>query len=125
LKKLFFFCLSVSFFDVQAQKITKSNIVLIIADDLGYGDMGSYGNEIIRTPHLDQLAAQGVRFTEAYAGASVCSPSTGTLLTGKHTGHARIRVNMTRQGGVEGSNDGVHVRRRSLLDTYTTVAHIL
>jgi len=123
--KLFFFCLSVSFFDVQAQKITKPNIVLIIADDLGYGDLGSYGNEIIRTPHLDQLAAQGVRFTDAYAGASVCSPSRGTLLTGKHTGHARIRGNMTRQGGVEGFKDGVPVRRPSLLDTDTTVAHIL
>ncbi|WDF66861.1 sulfatase-like hydrolase/transferase [Sphingobacterium oryzagri] len=110
---------------VQAQKIAKPNIILIVADDLGYGDLGSYGNEIIKTPNIDKLAAQGIRFTDAYAGASVCSPSRGTLLTGKHTGHARIRGNMTRQGGVEGLKDGVPVRRPSLLDSDSTVAQIL
>lgn len=107
---------------VQAQKIAKPNIVLIVADDLGYGDLGSYGSQIIKTPHLDRLAAQGIRFTDAYAGASVCSPSRGTLLTGKHTGHARIRGNMTRQGGVEGFKDGVAIRRPSLLATDSTFA---
>jgi len=98
----FFLAIFAPIFYVQAQEITKPNIILIVADDLGYGDLGSYGSQIIKTPHLDKLATQGVRFTDAYAGASVCSPSRGTLLTGKHTGHARIRGNMTRQGGVEG-----------------------
>ena len=123
--KCFFLAIFACIFYVQAQEITKPNIILIVADDLGYGDLGSYGSQIIKTPHLDRLAAQGVRFTDAYAGASVCSPSRGTLLTGKHTGHARIRGNMTRQGGVEGFKDGVPVRRPSLLDTDTTVAQIL
>ncbi|KGE13730.1 sulfatase-like hydrolase/transferase [Sphingobacterium deserti] len=109
----------------QAQKISKPNIILIVADDLGYGDLGSYGNKIIKTPNVDKIAAQGIRFTDAYAGASVCSPSRGTLLTGKHTGHARIRGNMTRKGGVEGLKDGVPVRRPSLLESDTTFAQIL
>ena len=58
-----------------------------MADDLGYGDLGSYGQELIRTPSLDQMAAEGVRFTNAYAGASVCNPSRAVLMTGLHQGH--------------------------------------
>jgi arylsulfatase A len=69
------------------------NIILIIADDLGYGDLGCYGQRWIRTPRIDQLAADGVRFTQFYAGAPVCAPSRCTLMTGKHTGHAAIRNN--------------------------------
>lgn len=118
----FLLFLAISVLQVKAQKIVKPNIVLIVADDLGYGDLGSYGSRLIKTPHLDALAAQGIRFTDAYAGASVCSPSRGTLLTGKHTGHARIRGNMTRRGGVEGLKDGIAVRRPSLLKTDTTFA---
>ncbi len=69
------------------------NIVFILADDLGYGDVGCYGQKKIRTPHLDQLAHDGMRFTQAYAGSTVCAPSRCTLLTGLHTGHCRIRGN--------------------------------
>jgi arylsulfatase A-like enzyme len=69
------------------------NILLIVADDLGYGDLGCYGQKKIRTPHLDRLAAQGLRFTQAYAGSSVCAPSRCTLMTGLHTGHCRVRGN--------------------------------
>ncbi|MBN8248462.1 MAG: arylsulfatase [Verrucomicrobia bacterium] len=69
------------------------NIVLIVADDLGYGDLGCYGQTRIRTPHLDRLAAEGLRFTQAYAGNTVCAPSRCALMTGRHTGHARIRSN--------------------------------
>lgn len=68
------------------------NIVYILADDLGYGDLGSYGQELIRTPRLDQLAAEGMRFTQHYSGAPSCHPSRCVLFTGKHTGHARIRA---------------------------------
>ena len=71
----------------------KPNVVLILADDLGYGDLGCYGQQKIRTPHLDRLAAQGMRFTQAYAGSTVCAPSRCALMTGLHTGHCRIRGN--------------------------------
>ncbi|MCS6865979.1 MAG: arylsulfatase [Gemmataceae bacterium] len=69
------------------------NILVIVADDLGYGDVGCYGQKKIRTPHLDQLAHEGMRFTQAYAGSTVCAPSRCALLTGLHTGHCRVRGN--------------------------------
>jgi len=69
------------------------NIVLIVADDLGYAELGSYGQKKIRTPHLDQMAAEGMRFTQFYAGSPVCAPSRYVLMTGKHGGHAYIRDN--------------------------------
>lgn len=72
---------------------TLPNIILIVADDLGYGDLGSYGQTRIRTPNLDQLAAEGMQFTHAYAGNTVCAPSRCALITGKHTGRTRIRSN--------------------------------
>jgi arylsulfatase A-like enzyme len=69
------------------------NIVFILADDLGYGDLGAYGQKRIRTPRLDRLAAEGMRFTQFYSGSPVCAPSRGTFLTGRHTGHAYVRDN--------------------------------
>ncbi len=69
------------------------NIVFILADDLGYGDLGCYGQEKIHTPNIDRLAAEGMRFTQFYCGAPVCAPSRCVLLTGKHLGHAAIRDN--------------------------------
>ncbi len=69
------------------------NIIFILADDLGYGDLGCYGQTKIKTPNLDKLAAEGMRFTSCYAGSTVCAPSRCALLTGFHTGHARIRGN--------------------------------
>ena len=69
------------------------NIVYILADDLGYGELGSYGQALIETPHLDALAASGMRFTQHYAGAPVCAPSRAILLTGLHSGHVPIRGN--------------------------------
>lgn len=75
------------------RSLRKPNIIFILADDLGYGDLGCYGQKKIRTPHLDQLAAEGVRFTQCYAGCTVCAPSRSALMTGQHTGHTRIRGN--------------------------------
>jgi arylsulfatase A-like enzyme len=72
---------------------TRPNIVFILADDLGYGDLGCYGQKQVATPNLDRLAAEGVRFTEAYAGSTVCAPSRCCLMTGLHTGHAKVRTN--------------------------------
>jgi arylsulfatase len=69
------------------------NIIYILADDLGYGELGCYGQEKIETPHLDLLAENGMRFTQHYAGSAVCAPSRCILLTGKHGGHAFIRGN--------------------------------
>ena len=71
----------------------RPNIIYLLADDLGYGDLGAYGQKLIATPRLDALAAQGMRFTQHYAGAPSCAPSRCVLLTGRHTGHARIRAN--------------------------------
>src|SRR5262249_13150191 len=68
-------------------------IIFILADDLGYGDLGCYGQTKIKTPNLDRLAAEGMRFTSCYAGSTVCAPSRCALMTGLHTGHARIRGN--------------------------------
>ncbi len=78
------------------------NIILIVADDLGYGELGSYGQEKIRTPNIDRLAEEGMRFTQHYSGSPVCAPSRAVLLTGLHTGHAYIRDNdeMSERGDV-------------------------
>lgn len=71
----------------------RPNFVLVVADDLGYGELGSYGQRMMRTPRLDRLASEGVRFTHFYSGAAVCAPSRCALLTGRHVGHARVRDN--------------------------------
>jgi arylsulfatase A-like enzyme len=73
----------------------KPNIIFILADDLGYGDLGCYGQTKIQTPNLDRLAAEGMRFTQCYAGSPVCAPSRAVLMTGRHVGHVRIRGNAT------------------------------
>src|SRR5688500_14917868 len=69
------------------------NIVLIQADDLGWGDLSVQGQQKFRTPNIDRLAAEGVRFTQYYSGSTVCAPSRAALMTGQHTGHGRIRGN--------------------------------
>jgi arylsulfatase A-like enzyme len=71
----------------------RPNIIFILADDLGYGDLGCYGQKHIQTPNLDRLAAEGVRFTQFYAGSTVCAPSRCVLMTGLHLGHCVIRGN--------------------------------
>jgi arylsulfatase A-like enzyme len=76
-----------------ADTAIRPNIVFILADDLGYGDLGCYGQTKIHTPSIDRMAAEGMRFTQFYAGASVCAPSRCVLMTGKHTGHCRVRGN--------------------------------
>jgi arylsulfatase A-like enzyme len=69
------------------------NIIFILCDDLGYGDLGCYGQKYIHTPRLDTMAARGIRFTQAYAGSPVSAPSRATLMTGQHTGHTEVRGN--------------------------------
>ncbi|NUM52230.1 MAG: arylsulfatase [Candidatus Hydrogenedentes bacterium] len=76
-----------------AASSAKPNIIFILADDLGYGDLGCYGQDRIKTPNLDRMATEGVRFTQCYAGSTVCAPSRCALMTGLHTGHCWIRGN--------------------------------
>jgi arylsulfatase A-like enzyme len=83
-----------SAFAAAAAPPARPTIVLFLAADLGYGDLGCYGQTRIETPNLDRLAAEGMRFTQAYAGSTVCAPSRCTLMTGLHTGHARTRGNL-------------------------------
>lgn len=71
----------------------RPNIIYIMCDDMGYGDLGCYGQPFIRTPHIDAMAAQGIRFTQAYAGSPVSAPSRASLMTGQHTGHCEVRGN--------------------------------
>lgn len=80
-------------FAAQAQSLQKPNIIFILADDLGYGDLGCYGQKQIDTPNIDRLAKEGLRFTQCYAGSTVCAPSRCSLMTGHHTGHCRVRGN--------------------------------
>jgi len=89
---------------------SRPNIVFIMADDLGYGHLGCYGQKKIRTPHIDRMAAEGMRFTQFYAGFTVCAPSRSVLMTGLHHGHTPVRSN-------SGSS--------SLLPEETTVAQVL
>src|SRR5947209_17319240 len=77
----------------RADTPKKPNIVLFLCDDLGYAEVGCYGQEKIKTPNVDRLAAEGMRFTQFYAGCTVCAPSRCTLLTGLHTGHTIVRDN--------------------------------
>ena len=75
------------------QRPSGPNILLIHADDLGYGDLSAYGQAKFQTPSLDRLAREGTRFTQYYSGSTVCAPSRAALMTGKHTGHAWVRGN--------------------------------
>lgn len=76
------------------KKGKKPNVIYILADDAGFGDLGCYGQEKIKTPNLDKMAAEGMRFTQHYAGSTVCAPSRCCLMTGKHTGHCTVRGNV-------------------------------
>lgn len=93
----------------------KPNIIFIMADDLGYAELGCYGQKVIQTPRLDQMAQQGMRFTQFYAGCPVCAPSRSVLMTGQHTGHTYVR------GNAGGENTII----QSLRDEDVTVAEVL
>jgi arylsulfatase A len=94
---------SIAWMTANSAGATKPNIIFILADDLGYGDIGAFGQTKIRTPNLDRLAAGGMKLTAHYAGANVCAPSRCTLLSGKHQGHACIREN---RGGIGEDREG-------------------
>ena len=108
----------------------KPNIIFILADDMGYGDLSCYGNQYVKTPNIDRLAETGTRFNQCYAGSGISSPSRCALMTGKNTGNTRIRDNMCTAGGIAGvkinpNGDSTIVRRDNLLQQDTTIATVL
>ncbi len=106
----------------QARAAVRPNILIILADDLGWSDLGCYGADLHETPNIDRLAAQSVRFTNAYA-MSVCSPSRATLLTGKHA--ARVHITIWAEGSLSGPKNRKLNQADSLHDlphTETTLA---
>lgn len=94
------------------------NIIYILADDMGYGDLGCYGQKVIKTPHIDEMAAEGIRFTQHYAGTSVCAPSRASLMTGRDNGHSRVRGNY--ETGPFGFGGELELRPQD-----TTIAEVL
>ena len=107
--------------DPTAAPASPPNIVFVLADDLGWGELGCYGQTKIRTPRLDALAAEGIRFTDHYAGAPVCAPSRCVLMTGQHPGHAYVRDNTEGGGWGEGAVEG----QRPLLPGTETLGTML
>ena len=109
----------------------KPNIIYILADDLGYGELGCYGQEKIETPHIDGLAAEGMKFTQHYSGAPVCAPARCVLMTGMHLGHAHIRGNdeWRERGAVwdfeKAAEDPSLEGQRPIPDSIVTVAELL
>ena len=102
--------------------VAATNIIFIMADDMGCGDAGCYGQTKIQTPNIDQLANEGMRFTQCYAGSTVCAPSRSVLMTGLHVGHTRVRGNFG-VGGVVGLGGGKG--RVPLREEDVTVAEVL
>ena len=116
----------------QPQKATteRPNIIFILADDMGYGDLACYGNQYIQTPNIDRLARTGTSFTQAYAGSGISSPSRCSLMTGKNSGNTRIRDNQCYADGLTGlkitpKGDTTIVRRANLLPEDVTLGTVL
>jgi arylsulfatase A-like enzyme len=113
----------VCLFGLSATAQAAPNIIFVMVDDMGYGDLGSYGGKEIATPRLDRMAAEGLRFTQCYTGSAVCAPSRSVLMTGQHTGHTTVRGNFGKEGGVVGLGGGKG--RVPLRAEDVTVAEIL
>lgn len=108
----------------------RPNIIFILADDMGYGDLSCFGSQHVRTPNIDALSRTGTTFTQCYAGSGISSPSRCSLMTGKHTGNTRIRDNQCPVGGIRGvkinaNGDTTYIRRTNLMPEDTTIATVL
>jgi len=99
---IFFTLIYISWGSLWAQdsESSKPNIIFIMADDLGFGDLGCYGQQVIQTPRIDRMAQEGIRFAQCYTGSPVCAPSRSVLMTGMHTGHTTVRGNFGKTGVV-------------------------
>ena len=126
-KILFCFLFIVSCSDEE----NRPNIIYFLADDLGYGELGVFGQEIIETPHIDKLAKSGIIFSQHYSGSPVCAPSRSVLMTGQHSGHTYIRGNDEwKERGDVWNYEAVFKNpllegQRPLLDSIVTIAEIL
>jgi len=114
-------------FNLKAANTTdeRPNIIFIMVDDLGYGDLGCFRQKKLQTPNIDRIAEEGIRFTNCYAGSTICAPSRSVLMTGQHTGHTRVRGNMCTVGGTIGYKGNRQVRRMCLTDEDITISHVL
>ena len=111
--------LAIVFMVPAVRAAEKPNIVFILADDLGYGDLGCYGQQKIRTPNIDALAARGMRFTQHYTGAPVCAPARCTLMTGQNLAHAQVR------GNRDSGNGRIYPGQWPLTEEVVTIAEVL
>lgn len=114
----------------RSPRADRPNIVFILADDMGYGDLSCFGSRHVRTPNIDRLSQTGTTFTHCYAGSGISSPSRCSLMQGLHTGHTRIRDNQCTAQGVVGvkinpRGDTTYIRRTSLQPQDTTIATVL
>ncbi len=110
---------------VDSSEAERPNIIFILTDDLGYKDLGCYGQDKILTPNIDSMPADGTRFTNCYSGSAVCAPSRSVLMTGQHTGHTRVRGNFAKKGGVMVLDNGSPQRRAGIKSEDITVAQRL
>ena len=117
MRESFFYFLLLQKNKRDSESIESPNVVFILLDDLGWADLGVYGSKEIQTPHLDRLASSGMRFTDAYAGHTICAPSRCVLMTGKHSGNARIRSN---SGGISLQPEDITVAELFKEEGYTT-----
>lgn len=109
---------------VGPEKKRPPNVVFVMADDLGVGELGCYGQKVIKTPRIDGLAGQGMRFTQAYSGFPVCAPARCTLMTGKHAGHSYIRDNGNPPGRTTDEAAGLFPGQHPIPDEAVTVAEL-
>ena len=114
MKFLFSLVLTLALYQGTSYGADKPNVIFIMADDLGYGDLGCFGQKRIKTPNLDRMAAEGMRFTDFYAGTTVCAPSRCVLMTGQHTGRCWVRGNASAE----------NIESQALRDQDKTIAEV-
>jgi arylsulfatase A-like enzyme len=115
----------------SAHASQRPNIIFIMCDDMGYGDLGCYGQQLIETPNLDRMAQQGMRFTQAYAGSPVSAPSRASFMTGQHTGHTHVRGNREywrsalRHNAFGGNSDYILIGQEPYLNTHRIIPELM
>ena len=98
-------------------RLASPNVIVVLADDLGYGDVGAFGNDCLRTPHLDRLASEGVTLTQHYSGSPMCAPARASLLTGRYN-HRTGAVDVVSHRGL----DRIALREATLADVFSEEA---
>ncbi len=101
IKPIFFIIAVLGVVNSASFAADEPNVIYILADDLGYGDLSCYGQTKLETPNIDRLSSEGLRFTGHYSGNTVCSPSRAVLMTGQHSGHCYLRGNLSGEVGAD------------------------